>query len=58
MPYIASMGIYVLKASAIKKLLTDHFPEVHLLTLIHTCMYIARCHNTQAFLFRRRLQNQ
>lgn len=28
MPYIASMGIYVLKASAIKKLLTDHFPEV------------------------------
>ena len=29
MPYIASMGIYVLKASAIKKLLTDHFPEVH-----------------------------
>ncbi|KAL3148411.1 hypothetical protein ABBQ38_013866 [Trebouxia sp. C0009 RCD-2024] len=29
MPYIASMGIYVLKASAIKKLLTDHFPEAN-----------------------------
>lgn len=32
MPYIASMGIYVLKASAIKKLLTDHFPEVCVFT--------------------------
>lgn len=38
MPYIASMGIYVLKASAIKKLLTDHFPEVSLLSLTHTDM--------------------
>ena len=28
MPYIASMGIYVLKASAIRKLLQEHFPEV------------------------------
>lgn len=28
LPYIASMGIYVLKASAIRKLLNDHFPEV------------------------------
>ena len=36
MPYIASMGIYVLKASAIKKLLTDHFPEVSLLLDTHT----------------------
>lgn len=40
MPYIASMGIYVLKASAIKKLLTDHFPEVRLLTHIHACVLI------------------
>ena len=28
LPYIASMGIYVLKASAIRKLLYEHFPEV------------------------------
>jgi glucose-1-phosphate adenylyltransferase len=28
-PYIASMGIYVLKASAIKKLLLNHFPEAN-----------------------------
>ena len=27
-PYIASMGIYVLKASAIRDLLSKHFPEV------------------------------
>ena len=53
MPYIASMGIYVLKASAIKKLLTDHFPEVCLLTITHTCVYIARCHNMQASCFGR-----
>ena len=32
LPYIASMGIYVLKASAIRKLLVDHFPEVSLQT--------------------------
>lgn len=30
MPYIASMGIYVLKASAIKKLLREYFPNVSL----------------------------
>ena len=29
MPFIASMGIYVLKASAIKELLTQHFPTKH-----------------------------
>ena len=29
MPFIASMGIYVLKASAIKELLTEHFPSQH-----------------------------
>jgi hypothetical protein len=29
MPFIASMGIYVLKASAIKELLTKHFPTKH-----------------------------
>jgi len=29
MPYIASMGIYVLKASAIAELLTKHFPDGH-----------------------------
>ena len=27
-PYIASMGIYVAKASAIRDLLLTHFPEV------------------------------
>ena len=27
-PYIASMGIYVAKASAIRDLLLNHFPEV------------------------------
>ena len=27
-PYIASMGIYVAKASAIRDLLIKHFPEV------------------------------
>ena len=30
-PYIASMGIYVLKASAVRDLLLKHFPEVGLL---------------------------
>eukprot|EP00891_Asterochloris_glomerata_P007450 jgi/Astpho2/7450/Aster-02029 len=29
MPYIASMGIYVLKASAIKKLLREYFPNAN-----------------------------
>lgn len=29
-PYIASMGIYVAKASAIRDLLLKHFPEVSL----------------------------
>ncbi|DBA66505.1 TPA: hypothetical protein ACH3X2_002475 [Trebouxia sp. C0005] len=29
LPYIASMGIYVLKASAIRKLLYEHFPEAN-----------------------------
>jgi glucose-1-phosphate adenylyltransferase len=28
-PYIASMGIYVMKASALKKLLQDSFPEAN-----------------------------
>ena len=29
LPFIASMGIYVAKASAIKDLLTQHFPSQH-----------------------------
>ena len=29
LPFIASMGIYVAKASAIKELLTQHFPSQH-----------------------------
>ena len=29
LPFIASMGIYVAKASAIKELLTKHFPSQH-----------------------------
>ena len=32
-PYIASMGIYVLKASAIKDLLSKHFPQACLVLL-------------------------
>ena len=35
-PYIASMGIYVAKASAIRDLLLNHFPEVG----SHFCVYI------------------
>ena len=52
MPYIASMGIYVLKASAIKKLLREYFPNVSLVTSAgtaaacpyngsHPCQYAA-----------------
>ena len=29
MPFIASMGIYVVKASVMKDLLTEHFPTQH-----------------------------
>lgn len=38
MPYIASMGIYVLKASAIRKLLQEHFPEVSPASLRWLCL--------------------
>lgn len=33
-PFIASMGIYVAKASAIRELLRSHFPEARLLPTV------------------------
>ncbi len=40
-PYIASMGIYVAKASAIRELLLTHFPEVR--HPAHRQVVIAMC---------------
>ncbi len=42
-PYIASMGIYVAKASAIRDLLIKHFPEVSALWMHHGIMHQAFC---------------
>ncbi len=41
-PYIASMGIYVAKASAIRDLLLTHFPEV-LSNYYFQCLGCAQC---------------
>ena len=56
-PYIASMGIYVAKASAIRDLLLTHFPEVrhpvhyhtgklllHNVTMMRRCFWYHRLH--------------